>query len=432
LQTSRLLFRGIEQNQAIFILARCRTPGSAAEVAARLRQQHSMSVYTRQEFSTQTRVHWMTATKAGVTAVWSAVLGLIIGIVITCQTLYAATAASWREYAVLEALGIPTLRVVTTVLAQSFWVGAAGLVIAGPVTLTLADLLSLLNIRMLFPMWLLGPTAGVTMVTVILSGLVACGRCASPSRRNCYAEGLSMVAQPNCLEGRHLSHSFGQGVTRTVVLRQVTLWLQPGEMVLVMGPSGSGKSTLLALLSGLLRPERGGVMALGQDLWRVSPAARKQFRQHHFGFVFQGYNLFPALTARQQLEIVLRWGEGLPAKSASERADKMLHLLGLGGKTALRPAQLSGGEKQRVAIGRALVKEPKFIFADEPTGALDWEHGQQVVELLRAAASVRRAAVFVVSHDSRIAPYADRVFHLEAGCLNAPERAAGFARNPVI
>jgi putative ABC transport system permease protein len=173
LPTSHLLFQGIEQNQTIFILARCRPPGSAAAVVRRLRQEHLMSAFTREDFSSQTRVHWMTTTKAGVTAVWSAILGLIIGVVITCQTLYAATAASWREYAVLEALGIPTRRVVTTVLAQSFWVGAAGLLIAAPVTLTLADSLALLEIRTLFPMWLVGPTAAVTIATVLLSGLVA-------------------------------------------------------------------------------------------------------------------------------------------------------------------------------------------------------------------------------------------------------------------
>jgi putative ABC transport system permease protein len=173
LQTSRLLFRGIEQNEAIFILARCRSPSSAKAVAQRLRREYAMLVYTRQEFSTQTRMHWMTATKAGITAVWSAILGLIIGVVITCQTLYAATAASWREYAVLEALGIPTRRVVNTVLAQSFWVGASGLIIAAPVAQTLADLLGLLSVRILYPMWLVSPTAGVTMVTVLLSGLVA-------------------------------------------------------------------------------------------------------------------------------------------------------------------------------------------------------------------------------------------------------------------
>jgi putative ABC transport system permease protein len=173
MQTSRNLFKGIQEDQTVFILARCRYPEMAKAVAQRLRTQYSMSAFTSEEFSNQTRMHWMVATKAGITAVWSAILGLLIGLAITCQTLYAATAASWREYAVLEALGIPTRRVVTTVLAQSFWVGAAGLVIAGPVTLTLADLLSLVSVQMLFPMWLVVPTVVLTIVTVVLSGFVA-------------------------------------------------------------------------------------------------------------------------------------------------------------------------------------------------------------------------------------------------------------------
>jgi putative ABC transport system ATP-binding protein len=215
------------------------------------------------------------------------------------------------------------------------------------------------------------------------------------------------------------------------VLREANLMLAPREMVLIMGPSGSGKSTLLALLSGLMRPLGGQVLALGQDLWRLSPAGRKQFRRSHFGFIFQGYNLFPALTARQQLEIVLRWGQAVPARLAGDRADEILGLLGLAEKKSLRPVQLSGGEKQRVAIGRALIKQPEFLFADEPTSALDWCHGKQVVELLRAAVNTQGASVFVVSHDSRITPYADRVFHLEDGHLTQQEPMADLPRSSV-
>jgi len=173
LQTSHMLFPGIESDHTVFILARCRYLETAPAVAQRLREQYLMSAYTSEQFAKQTRVHWMVATKAGVTAVWSAILGLLIGLAITCQTLYAATAASWREYAVLEALGIPTRRMVTTVLAQSFWVGATGLAISAPVTLTLADLLALVDIQMLFPIWLVVPAATVSIVTVLLSGLVA-------------------------------------------------------------------------------------------------------------------------------------------------------------------------------------------------------------------------------------------------------------------
>jgi putative ABC transport system ATP-binding protein len=227
------------------------------------------------------------------------------------------------------------------------------------------------------------------------------------------------VTDTHCLEGRRLTHSFGRGECRTTVLHNVSLTLQAGEMAMVMGPSGSGKSTLLALLSGLQQPERGQVLAFGEDLWRLRPASRKAFRQRHFGFIFQGYNLFPALTARQQLELVLRWGDGVPVDDARARSDAMLDLLGLAEKKLLRPAQLSGGEKQRVAIGRALVKRPTVCFADEPTSALDWKHGRHVVDLLRTVASAEGAAVFVVSHDARIIPYVDRVYRLEDGCLDA-------------
>src|SRR5215472_11604489 len=141
-----------------------------------------------------------------------------------------------------------------------------------------------------------------------------------------------MPAKTYCLVARRLTHSFGHGAGRVTVLRDTTLGLRRGQMLLIMGPSGSGKSTLLALLSGLLQPDSGQVVALGEDIWRLSPRQRKQFRQRHFGFIFQGYNLFPALTAQQQLEITLRWGEGVAGGEARLRAAAMLELLGLGTK----------------------------------------------------------------------------------------------------
>jgi putative ABC transport system ATP-binding protein len=219
------------------------------------------------------------------------------------------------------------------------------------------------------------------------------------------------------LRGRDLARTFGRGETLSIALDGVSLDCRPGELVLLMGPSGSGKSTLLAVLGGLLRPDRGQVLALGADLWSLSDRERKRFRLQHYGFVFQGFNLFASLSARQQIELVLRWGQHVPEGEASDRADEMLALLGLAKKGHLRPGQLSGGEKQRVAIGRALIKEPAVCFADEPTSALDWTHGQQVAELLRAAAHERGATVLVVSHDSRLVAYADRVLHLEDGRL---------------
>jgi putative ABC transport system ATP-binding protein len=226
------------------------------------------------------------------------------------------------------------------------------------------------------------------------------------------------------LQGGNLTRTFGAGDTMTTALEDVSLELVGGQVSLLMGPSGSGKSTLLAVLSGLLHPDSGRVLALGQDLWAMSDPERERFRLKHCGFIFQGYNLFAALTARQQLEMVVRWGEGAPLREARRRTDEMLALLGLAKKGHLRPAELSGGEKQRVAIGRALIKDPHFCFADEPTSALDWAHGEQVVELLRAAAHERGATVLIVAHDSRIIPYVDRVYHLEDGRMRGMEDTA--------
>ena len=217
------------------------------------------------------------------------------------------------------------------------------------------------------------------------------------------------------LVGDGLTHSFGSGETRAMALQGVSVELRQGELNLLMGPSGSGKSTLLAVLSGLLRPDGGSVGAMGRDVWGMSDDEMERFRLRHCSYIFQGYNLFPALTAREQLEIVLKWGEACSAREARKRADYMLGQLGLSNKAHLRPAQLSGGEKQRVAIGRALVKNPTFVFADEPTAALDWDNGRQVVELLTENARVRGAMVLVVTHDPRLVPFADRVFELADG-----------------
>jgi putative ABC transport system ATP-binding protein len=228
------------------------------------------------------------------------------------------------------------------------------------------------------------------------------------------------------LSAHNLVRSFGSGEGRTIAVQDVSLEVRAGEMSLLMGPSGSGKTTLLAMLSGLLRPNSGQVLALGHDLWRMSDEEREHFRLHHCGFIFQGANLMPALNARDHLEMVLRWGTGVSWGEAKRKASDMLNLLGLTHKAKLLPEHLSGGEKQRVAIGRALIKQPDLFFADEPTSALDWEHGKHVVELLQDTAH-KGATVLMVTHDSRILPYADRVYRLDDGRLagtDAPAKTA--------
>lgn len=237
-----------------------------------------------------------------------------------------------------------------------------------------------------------------------------------------------MFDERSMLRGLNLTRTYGEGEVRTTALRDVTLELQRGQLALLMGPSGSGKSTLLAVLSGLLEPSSGQVISEDNgrmlDIWKLSAKQREDFRLRQVGFIFQGYNLFPALNSRQQLEIVLRWGGVCTAREARKRSDDMLGLLGLSKKATKKPAQLSGGEKQRVAIGRALIKNPKYVFADEPTSALDWENGERVIEMLRAAAHERDATILVVSHDHRIEPYVDAHFYMEDGMMRSHDRPA--------
>ena len=217
------------------------------------------------------------------------------------------------------------------------------------------------------------------------------------------------------LEARSLVKRFKTGKTFIEVLKGVDFDARHGDVTMVMGPSGSGKSTLVAALSGLLRPDEGHVQALeSRDLWKMSPTRIDKFRLDHCGFIFQGFNLFPALTARQQVMTALHY-QGVPKAEAVQRASIALDEVGLTPKINQRPSEMSGGEKQRVAIARALAKNPDLIFADEPTSALDGENGQIVIRLLRRAATEHGAAVICVTHDPRLEAYADRVIHIEDG-----------------
>ncbi|KQW70523.1 ABC transporter ATP-binding protein [Phenylobacterium sp. Root77] len=216
------------------------------------------------------------------------------------------------------------------------------------------------------------------------------------------------------LQGTGLVKRFKTGRTHIEVLKSVDFDCRHGEMTMVMGPSGSGKSTLIASLSGLLKPDQGKVVALGEDLWSQRPGKIDKFRLDHCGFIFQGFNLFGALSALQQVTTILKYKGYSPAE-AKDRAAVALTEVGLGNRLDQRPSELSGGEKQRVAIARALAKDPRLLFADEPTSALDGENGQIVIKLLQRAAKEHGAAVICVTHDPRLEAYADRIIHIEDG-----------------
>ena len=224
------------------------------------------------------------------------------------------------------------------------------------------------------------------------------------------------------IEAKGVVKRFKTGRTYVEVLKGVDFDARHGDLTMVMGPSGSGKSTLIAALSGLLKPEEGRVDALDvDDMWKLPQSRLDKFRLDHCGFIFQGFNLFPALSALQQVMTVLKY-QGLDKTEARRRAVAALEEVGLGHRINQKPAALSGGEKQRVAIARALAKNPKLLFADEPTSALDGENGQVVIRLLRRAATEHGAAVICVTHDPRLEAWADRVIHIEDGKILDDQR----------
>lgn len=206
----------------------------------------------------------------------------------------------------------------------------------------------------------------------------------------------------------------GSGGRDVTVLDDVTLTIARGEFVTIVGPSGSGKSTLLQCLSGLDAPSSGTVRVDGTDLATLRGDALAAFRRAHLGFVFQSYNLIPALTASENVALPLRLTTGRVDRTVVRNA---LEAVGLTAVARHRPGQLSGGQQQRVAIARTMVSEPDVVFADEPTGALDSESGARVLELLRGSASGRRSVV-MVTHDLEAAALGDRVLVLRDGRLH--------------
>jgi predicted ABC-type transport system involved in lysophospholipase L1 biosynthesis ATPase subunit len=228
-------------------------------------------------------------------------------------------------------------------------------------------------------------------------------------------EGLSPMPTP-VLEARDLRKSYPWGRTRLEVLRGVSVCLQAGESVALLGASGSGKSTLLHLLGGLEEPDGGRVWIAGVDLFGLGAEARARLRGQQVGFVFQFHHLLGELSALENVALPL-WMGGASRREAFRRARALLERLGLGDRLDHRPSELSGGEQQRVAIARALIRDPVLLLADEPTGNLDARARDEVLELFEELRRERRTALLLATHDVQIASRCERRLLLEEGLL---------------
>jgi len=232
----------------------------------------------------------------------------------------------------------------------------------------------------------------------------------------------AMHAPVSAVSCQGVTKEFGANGTRTLALRGVDVEMHDGKLTLLVGPSGCGKTTLISIVAGLLNPTQGTVSVFGTDLSKLSGRKLVEFRAHNVGFVFQQYNLLPALSAAENAAVPLIIN-GWPRAKAIAKARAMLVTVGLEKRADNFPSQLSGGEQQRVAIARALINEPRLLVCDEPTSALDARSGQTVMELIKQVAVEPGRAVIVVTHDSRVYDFGDRIVEMTDGRISS-ERAA--------
>ena len=228
---------------------------------------------------------------------------------------------------------------------------------------------------------------------------------------------MNVMATPDAnvaVRCRGLTKRYGSGEQAVAALRGVDLDVRSGELLMLVGPSGCGKTTLISIITGILDQDEGACEVLGQDLHRMAERDRAAFRGASIGFVFQAFNLLPALTTLENISVPLLI-RGVARMDAEARARRVLQAVGLAERANALPAKLSGGQQQRVAIARALVHDPKLVVCDEPTSNLDANTGHDMMELLCDVARAPERALIVVTHDNRIFGYADRTAHMEDG-----------------
>jgi putative ABC transport system ATP-binding protein len=235
---------------------------------------------------------------------------------------------------------------------------------------------------------------------------------------------MVMATKKLAVECRGVVKSYSTGQTKVMALRGIDLEVSAGQLMMLVGPSGCGKTTLISVIAGILDQDDGECRVFGQDLKALSNSQKTVFRRQNIGFVFQAFNLLPTLTAAENVSVPLLLN-GVPRREALDRAGEMLKKVNMAEKVKSLPSQLSGGQQQRVAIARALVHEPRMVVCDEPTSALDHKTGMKVMEMMREVAIAAERALVIVTHDSRIFEYADRIAHMDDGHVERVEQGVG-------
>jgi putative ABC transport system permease protein len=456
-----ITYVGRERNLMSFVLVKAQPGVSAPELCRRIQASTGLHAATTDQFAKQTIVYYLRNTGIPVNFGITITIALIVGTVVAGQTFYIFTIESLKQFGVLKAVGVTNWRLTGMILLQACLVGIIGFSIGTGLCAAffLVTGKLLLQTRGFILLWQSAVGTGVLiLLIVIVASLLSIRRVVvlepamvfrgtqngRPRRRFAFLGAifrrdrrrlrpLSLaIATSNgsatnghiAVHCRGVRKEFGEGEGKALVLRGVDLDVPLGQMTLLVGPSGCGKTTLLSVITGLLDTSDGELAVLDEPLNHLPSQQRVLFRRRNLGFVFQEYNLLPALTAAENVALPLL-AAGVARRRAVERGKRLLDSLGMGSRVDALPAQLSGGEQQRVALGRALVHEPRLIVCDEPTSALDAETGHRVMELLAQVAVRPERAVLVVTHDSRIFDFASGIAHMNDGQIVRTETRNG-------
>src|SRR5262245_8219811 len=456
-----ITFVGQERNLMSFVLVKAQPAMAPKDLGRRIEAATGLHAATTYDFAKQTIVYYLRNTGIPVNFGITIAIALIVGTVVAGQTFYIFTIESLKQFGVLKAVGVTNRRLIGMILLQACLVGLIGFSIGTGLCAAFFRITGtmLLQTRGFILLWQSAVgTGALILLIVIVASLLSIRRVVvlEPAmvfrgtqnghvrRRLAFLRSIlkrdRAPLQPvrpaigpsngSTLNGnvavrcRGIRKEFGEGGAKALVLRGVDLDVPHGQMTLLVGPSGCGKTTLLSVITGLLDTNVGDLVVLNEPLNRLSSQQRVLFRRQNLGFVFQEYNLLPALTAAENVALPLLVA-GMSRRHAVERRRQLLGSLGMGARTDAMPAELSGGEQQRVALARALVHEPRLIVCDEPTSALDAETGHRVMELLAQAAVRPERAVLVVTHDSRIFDFASAIAHMNDGQIVRTEIRAG-------
>ena len=399
-----------------------------ASVCAAIRARiPDVEAYTREEYSAVSASYWITRTGLGISFGAATLLGVLVGLVMVAETLYAFVLDRLSEFGALKAMGAKEWHIFVILMSQASVMALLGGMLGVWMVSGIQYLFSTAKAPILIPLWLSLGSCLLVFIICLVSVLLpylrirkvdplvrAAGRvverwsCSWSDEDTAGSGGRSASGVPSRRDG----HAGAAGVT---------MLIERGECVFLVGPSGCGKSTLLSVLGCILTPDEGEVQLFGQDVRRLVPAARTRLRRERIGFVFQRFHLIRGLTAFDNVLVPLRL-QGWGLRKARARVLELLEAVGLADKAGVSPKNLSAGQCQRVAFARALVADPDLILADEPTASLDDQSGQEAMNLLRTLIKDQHKTAVVVTHDTRIFRYADRIYAMHDGVIEKVNR----------